>query len=340
MTHRTTVIADHHKSVFVCQILDQDTGEVETQTLESRREVLRPFLEELPGPKRLFVEACRSWEWVGDLCEELGIEFHLVDPRQMPEIAKSHKKTDRADVEAMVQRLLVCGELPESRVATRVERELRGLTRELSGLRHEARVLLNKIHAAVDAHGAPGKKQQFRSPEWRATLRAELSPDAWLLVETLLLRWDFVQALRERLELRVAELASTRDEYRRLQTIPGVGPIIAATILAEVPRPEEFRSARQFAAFAGLVPRVRSSAGKAKRGSITKAGPKDLRWALGQAVMVGHFAKEPMPAVQLARRKRAKGKAYKVALCAGANKLARMVWAMLANGTEYRPSTA
>ena len=338
MTHRTTVIADHHKHVFVCQVLDHETGEVETATLEARRKVLRPFLVEVPGPVRLFVEACRSWEWVCELCEDLGIEFHLVDPRRMPEIAKSHKKSDRADVEAMVQRLVVCGELPESRVATRSDRELRGLTRELSTLRYQNRVLLNQIHAAVDAHGCPGDKAKFRCSQWRAALRAELSRDAWMLVESLMLRWDFVLAQREVLEQRVKETLSSREEYHRLQAVPGIGPIIAATILAEVPRPEEFESSRQFAAFAGLVPRVRSSAGKAKRGSITKAGPKDLRWALGQAVMVGHFAKEPTPATRLLRRKRAKGKAYKVALCAGANKLARMVWAMLVRKTEYRPS--
>ena len=90
MTHRMTVIADHHKSVFVCQVLDHATGEVQQATLQSRREELRPFLAALEGPVRVFVEACRSWEWVCDLCTELEIEFHLIDPRQMPEIGKSH----------------------------------------------------------------------------------------------------------------------------------------------------------------------------------------------------------------------------------------------------------
>lgn len=340
MTHRTTVIADHHKHVFVCQVLDHETGEVETATLSSRRDALRPFFESLTGPIRVFVEACRSWEWVSDLCEQLGIEFRLVDARQMPEIAKSHKKSDRADVEAMVRRLLVCGELPEARAATRPEREFRGLTRELSCLRNENQILLNKIHAAVDAHGCPGKKHDFRKQEWRDALRGELTDDAWLLVETLLRRWDFVNAQRSLLEERIAQIARTRPHYDLLLGVPGIGPVIAATILAEVPRAEEFTSARNFAAYAGLVPRVRSSANKPKIGSITKAGPGDLRWAISQAVMVGHFAKEPTPAVRFFRRKRKKGKAYKVALCAGANKLARMIWAMLTRNQEYAPSAS
>ncbi len=200
--------------------------------------------------------------------------------------------------------------------------------------------LLNKIHAAVDAQGSHGNKKTFQCPDWRSALQQQLSPDAWLLVEMLFLRWDFVNAQRELLEERIDSLASKREEYHRLQEIPGFGPIIAATVLAEVPNAGEFKSARQFAAYAGVVPRVRSSAGKAKHGKITKAGPSGLRWALGQAVMVGHFAKEPTPAVLLHRRKRAKGKPYKVALCAGANKLARMVWAMLSKGTEYQPAKA
>ena len=78
--HRTIVVADHHKSVFVCQALDRETGEVQRRSLDSRREVLEPFLRELPGPTLVFVEASRAWEWVSDLCEDLGLEMRLVDP--------------------------------------------------------------------------------------------------------------------------------------------------------------------------------------------------------------------------------------------------------------------
>ena len=105
--HRTIVVADHHKSVFVCQVLDRETGEVSRKTLSSRRTELEPFLQELAGPVLVYVEACRAWEWVSDLCEELDVELRLVNPSKMPEIWRSTKKTDRADVEVMVQRLQV-----------------------------------------------------------------------------------------------------------------------------------------------------------------------------------------------------------------------------------------
>ena len=334
--HRTIVVADHHKSVFVCQVLDRETGEVTRRTLSSRRSELQPFLAGLEGRVLIYVEACRAWEWVSDLCEELGHDFRLVDPRRMPEIAHSAKKTDERDVEAMVRRLQVEGDLPQSYRATRLERERRALTRRLADVRKGRRQVLIKIHAVIDAHGMPAKKAQFTKPQWRETTMGALSADSWLDLEVLLLQLDQLLALSELLERRITVQLAEHSGYQRLQAIPGVGPAIAATIVAESSGIERFRSARQFAAFCGLVPRVRSSAGKAKHGRITRSGPRDLRWALGMAVMVGQFNKEPSPQSQMYRRKKRKGKPARVALCAAANKLARIVYVILARQEDYR----
>lgn len=334
--HGTIVVADHHKSVFVCQVLDQETGEISSASLASRRSVLRPFLEGLKGPVLVFVEACRSWEWVSDLCEDLGMELRLVDPSQMPEIARSTKKTDRRDVEAMVQRLLVTGDLPRSYRASRTERELRSLTRRLGELRHTRRCLIHQIHAAIDAQGLPATKACFARRQWRDTMRSTLSRLAWLDLECLLLQYDQNRALQELVESEVEQLISSRQDYRRLQAIPGVGPVIAATILAESAGIERFKTARQYAAFAGLTPSVRSSAGKAKLGHITRNGPPQLRWALGQAAMVGLTSKTPTRIQAFYKRKRRRGKPGSVAVCAAAHKLARAVWVVLVRKEEFK----
>lgn len=337
--HRTIVIADHHKSVFVCQVLDRETGEVQRRTLESRREALEPFLEGLAGPVQVFVEACRSWEWVSDLCEDLSIDLDLVDPSRMPEIAKSTKKSDERDVEAMVQRLLVTGELPLSFRANREQRELRGLTRQLSSLRNDKRQILNRIHAVIDSHGLPTTKASFVKEEWRAEVEARLSRDAWLVLESLLSQYDLLRSWMEILELRVKELVEGREDYRRLQAIPGVGPVIGGTILAEAAGIDRFDSAKKFAAFTGLVPRVRSSGGKGKDktkiGRITRCGPPDLRWALGQAAMVGLRAKQQTAISGMYRRKK-KGKHGRLAICASAHKLARVVYVLLTREEDFQ----
>ena len=336
--HRTIVVADHHKSVFVCQVVDRQTGEASKRTLASSRSVLEPFLKELQGPVLVYVEACRGWEWVSDLCSDLGIDFKLVDPSRMPEISRSSKKTDEHDVQAMVNRLLVSGELPESYRATRSERELRGLTRRLTGLRRDKQRLMNRIHAVVDSHGMPARKSSFTKEEWREDVKRILSADAWLLLESLLSQLDIATAWTELIEIRVGDLVKERPDYSRLQRIPGIGPVLGATILAESAGIRRFGTGRKYCAFAGIVPRVRSSAGVAKIGHITHEGPSDLRWALGQAAIVGLCARESTAISRMYRRKKKKGKPGKVAICAAAHKLARIVYVLLTRDEPFQPS--
>ena len=335
--HRTVVVADHHKSVFVCQVLDRKTGEVSRRTLSSSRGELEPFLRQLPGPVLVFVEACRAWEWVSDLCEDLGLELKLVDPARMPEISRSAKKTDHRDVAAMMQRLLAVGELPQSYRASRSERELRGLTRQLSDLRHARRDMCNRIHALIDSHGWPAKKKSFEKTEWRSAMKERLTKDWWLVLEGLLLQLDMISALKQRLESTLIERVKDREDYQRLAAIPGIGPVLGATILAESAGIARFKKARHFAAYTGLVPRVRSSAGKARLGRITRAGPADLRWALGQAVIISSRAKQSTEVSRMYHRKRKRGKAGKLAMCAAAHKLARVVHVLLTRNEAFNP---
>ena len=152
--YRTVVIADHHKTVFVCRIVDTLTGDTEMRSLVATRDELHELFAGLPGPAILFVEACRSWEWVSDLCEDRGVDMRLVDASKMPEIWRSNKKTDRQDVEAMLDRWLLTGKLPESYRATRSQRELRGLTRRLEEIRTmvAARITSRTLGERVAGH--------------------------------------------------------------------------------------------------------------------------------------------------------------------------------------------
>lgn len=334
--YRTIVVADHHKTVFVCQVLDRKTGELSRRTLPSRRSKLEPFLNDLAGPVLIFVEACRAWEWVSDLCEALGVDMRLVDPSQMPEISKSTKKTDENDVTAMVDRLLIKGDLPRAYRASRPERELRGLTRRLSSLRKDRTRLVHRIHAVIDSQGRPARKSAFSKEDWRAEMRGCLSPDVWRVLESLLGQYDLASDGMKKIEASVKERLRDNDDFKRLQAISGIGPVVAATILSESAGIERFTSARKFAAYTGLVPTVRSSGGQTRRGHITHRGPSDLRWALGQAALVGLRARESTAISRMYRRKKKKGKHGKVAICAAAHKLARVVYVLLTRKEKFQ----
>lgn len=118
-------------------------------------------------------------------------------------------------------------------------------------------------------------------------------------------------------------------------TIPGVGPITAATVKALVPDPSGFRSARHFAAWLGLTPRSNSSGGKEHLGRISKMGNPDIRTLLvvGATSALGTLRNNsdarPWQAALVARRP------FKVAAVAPANKMARIIWALLTKGGTY-----
>jgi transposase len=137
------------------------------------------------------------------------------------------------------------------------------------------------------------------------------------------------------------------DLARRLATIPSIGPITASALVATVRDPSAFASGREFSAFIGLTPRQNSSGGKERLGSITKMGDRYLRKLLvvgACAALVhrkGHNDALRVWADQLMARKPAAYK-FKLTAVAFANKVARIVFALMTRGGEYveRPVAA
>ena len=134
------------------------------------------------------------------------------------------------------------------------------------------------------------------------------------------------------IEKRIHAWHRSSEESRRLEEIPGVGPIVATALVAEVGDWKVFSSGRSLAAWIGLVPRQHSTGGKERLGGISKQGNRHLRWLLVAGAMAviryarQHGTKRPWLARLMDRRP------IKVAAVALANKIARMAWAMMVTG--------
>jgi transposase len=334
--YRSVVVIDHHKKVLVYEAVDLDTGETTSGRIISGRQPVREWLEGFTRPALLYVEACRSWEWLSDLCDDLGIECHLVDPYKMPEICNNPRKTDRHDVDAMMSRLLAVGSLPESHRSSRSERELRELTRNRVDLLKQRRETLNRLHALCDSQGLPTPRRLFVDVAWRERMVKEIGPQFGLVLEVWTAHLTHLAKAIQTVEERIVERTRDREDVQALQAVPGLGPILSATIVAEIGTASRFRDSRHFASYAGLVPRVRSSAGKARLGRITKNGPPALRWAFTQAIITGLRTKEN-PFTRFYRKRRRRGERAMRAVCAAAHKLARVVFVILSRQEAYDP---
>ncbi|MGC5329006.1 IS110 family transposase, partial [Brevibacillus sp. SYSU BS000544] len=172
--------------------------------------------------------------------------------------------------------------------------------------------------------------------EWN---KEEISPAQILMLEGMVELLCSFQEQLKRLEEQLEEIALSLPEVELLQSIPGIGEKLAATIVAEVGNASQFNSPKQLVAFAGIDPSVFSS-GKftASSNRITKRGSKRLRRALYLAVQCG-LRKGANPRLkQYYDKKKKEGKPYKVAVIACANKLLHHIFAILSKCQPYNAS--
>jgi transposase len=164
---------------------------------------------------------------------------------------------------------------------------------------------------------------------------SRLPPPARPALEELAQQIAALEARLDPLEQEITSQVRGSEAGRRLATIPGIGPIIAGALLAMVPDPAGFRSARHFASWLGFAPRQNSSGGKQRLGSISKQGNRYLRslLILGAANVLRRRKTASQSAWLVALRGR---RPFKVVAVALAHKMARIVWALMVKGGSYR----
>jgi transposase len=333
----TTIGLDIAKSVFQVHGIDEQGRAVLRKRLA--RAKVREFFAQLP-PCVIGLEACGgAHHWAREL-QALGHDARLIPPQYVKAYVKTNKH-DMADAEACSEavRRPSMRFVPVKSAAQQATCMLHRVRDQLIGQR-TATINALRGHLAEFGLVAAQRRQGLR--ELLAVLGdledRRVPPLAREVLASLTGQLRDLEARLAELDRRLVQMTRADPVCRALAEVPGIGPVIATAFTAAVPDPGRFASGRHLSAWLGLVPRQHATGGKPRPLGLSKRGDAYLRRQLI------HGARALVRVSQgrsgglwswveglLARRP------FNVVVAAVANKLARIVWAMLSRGEAYRP---
>jgi transposase len=330
---------DIAKSVLQVAQADAAGGPIMNRPLR-RGQVLAFFAKQAPAV--IGMEACGSAHYWARELKALGHEPRLIPAQYVKPFVKRNKN-DARDAEAILEAM----QRPTMRfvavksVEQQCDRALHSardlLVRQATQLANAIRGLAYEM-GVTTAQGAAGMAGLLRLiDEADDRLPAALLP----MLGALAAQWRSTQAEIEKLSRHLRGLANKNPEVRRLMQIPGVGPVTAHAVVAAIGDGSQFRTGRNFSAWVGLTPRGLGTGGKHRSGHISRAGDDALRrvLVLGASSWLRQVKARPEKGSNWVRGVMARRPA-KVAVVAQAAKTARIVWAVLTSGQDYRAPAA
>jgi transposase len=293
-----------------------------------------------PVVVRAAIESMNGARFVHDTLERAGWEVEVADAQKVKGLAPLACKTDRIDAWVLAElsrrELVPAIWLPafEQRAERERARWRLFLVRKRSSLKH-------RVHAQLLAfgHGCPVSDLFGRTG--RELLQRLDFPEPWRGgVEAAVAIIDDLDQQIAGIDRELKTLGADHPYIPLLQTVPGIGPVLGYTIAAEIGDIHRFASPAKLCSYTGLCPRVYQSGSKDRRGPLTHAGPKYLRWALIEATQ--HACRHEIYRDRYQRTKARVGKqrGAKVAQIEIARRLANAIWHMLTRNQPFAPKGA
>ncbi len=335
---------DVHKNLTVFCVLDSEGKTIREERMASTREAFEALVHEIleAGPAHFTFEASRSSLWVhGLLTEMMAPEFvHVAQAARIGAIANTNAKNDERDAWWLAY-LTYEGRLPEAHVPSGSILDLRIATRERAVAVRARTKSINRLKAHLAQIGKIVPSSSVRT-------EAAVLFLAKTALATEGIRGQAIRACLGDLDYQDAAIKEWEDVIDRLiddlpaveliaKEIPGIGKILAATIVAEAGDIRRFHSAKAFGCATGLTPSDHSTSGKTKHGDITREGSPHLRWAMTQAAM-GCLRSRRGAGLAVGNWIRTKEKRMGVkakARAAGGRKLSESIWRLFQYGELF-----
>jgi len=312
---------DLHSDNSVLAIIDATGKRVFDRRLPNEVDriaaALAPFRDRLKG---IVVESTFNWYWLVDGLMERGYRMHLANPAAIQQYSGLKHGDDQSDAYWLAE-LLRLGILPEGYIYPKAERAVRDLARKRGQLvRQRTANLLSIKNTIRRSTGGTVKSDVIKAMEPKGVSELAVDADVGLAIEANVCVRACLDEQIAKLERAVLQRAKLKPEFEKLKSIPGVGNIVAMTIMLETGGITRFASVGDFASYCRCVDSKRLSNKKKKGQGNTKNGNRYLAWAFVEAA---NFAiRYSQPIQRFHQRKQARTKNV-VAIKAVAHKLAR-----------------
>lgn len=326
----------HARESVICIIDDKDTIHFR-DTLSNHLEYFLSTLNRFTPRPAVAVEATLNWYWLVDGLQDGGFQVKLAHPFGLQVIKKAKVKTDKRDAFHLA-RLLRLGALPESYIYPKEKRPMRDLLRKRQktvSLRAADYVALHRIlmqHGVCDIASTQMKKIKMHQLE-QYLVHPALRYHCAMALE----RIQFYSRHIEILEEIILGAAGEEADFELLQTLPGVGKILAAIIMYETGEISRFPSAKQYCSYALVVPGIAQSRSSIRRGKGSKQGNPYLKFAFMQAAALAVRYVGPIRRFRQKHMAKRRSKARKlISISIVAHKLATAAYHVLTNQEPFR----
>lgn len=276
---------DLHKKFCVFTELDSQGNVIRRGRFGNNIEEVSAFASTLTPKVKLTVEPLLNYLWFADQIEPYVGSFCPADPYKTRIIAEAKCKTDSYD-SLMLAELLRVDFLPRSYLPPHDIRELREGIRQRSYLVRNRAMYKNRIRHLLFLNGGKIEAKDVASPKARKEISQLYLPEnTRQSIDQCLELIDQLNKRIKPLEDEIISSCQNVEDVALLETIPGVGRLLAIIIYAEVVDIKRFKSAKALASYSGLVPTIRASGDNIKSGGITRIGSRPLRTALVEAAI-------------------------------------------------------
>lgn len=279
---------DVHKNV-IAYCIKTIGGKIKKQgSIRSDRKSLEQWLKTIPGPWIGAMEATLFTGWIYDFLKPHAEELKVAHPEMLKAITAAKKKNDQDDAKRIAD-LLRVNLLPECYMAPAELRELRRVLRYRNHVVRTAVTMKNKISGLLMEVGAPYSKKRLHGQKYFSDLLEkveDIPPSVAELLKMSRTSLEMFQAIQKKLICELRENILLRKRVHRLMTIPGIGEITALTWILEIGEPERFKSVRKAVSYCGLCSAQKESAGKDRRGPLSKKRNKHLQTMLIEAAKI------------------------------------------------------